>query len=96
MADLADRGDGVREREICAEDVVLDHREDDRRGADLQVRRHLAEVRVADDDVEAAVLLRIAVRFVARVDDGSLERGLQPDLFLEEVGALAQLEGDVR
>jgi hypothetical protein len=37
------------------------------------------------------------VRLVAGVDDRALERGLQPDLGLEEVGALRELEaGDPR
>ena len=41
--------------------------------------------------MEPAVLLRIGVRFVARVDDRSLQRRLQADLGLEEVRALGQL-----
>ena len=68
--------------------VVLDHREHDRGRADLQEGGDLRQVGVADDHVEAAVLLRVAVRLVAGVDDRPLERGLEPDLLLEEVGPL--------
>ena len=64
-------------------------------GADLEVRRDLREVGVADDDVQPAVLLRVGVRLVAGVDDGPLEGGLQTDLDLEEVGPLADLEAVV-
>ena len=38
--------------------------------------------------MQAPVLLRIGVRLVAGVDDRALQRGLEPDLLLEEVGAL--------
>ena len=60
--------------------------------AHLEVGGDLAHVRVADDHVQPPVLLRVGVRLVAGVDDRPLERGLQPDLDLEEVGALADLE----
>ena len=70
----------------------LDHVQDQRRGAHLEVRGHLGEVRVADDDVQAAVLVRVGVRLVAGVDDAALERGLQADLDLDVVGALGELE----
>ena len=60
--------------------------------ADLEVRRDLGEVGVADDHVQPAVLLRVGVRLVAGVDDRPLERRLEADLDLEEVGALADLE----
>ena len=61
-------------------------------GADLEVGGDLGEVGVADDHVQPAVLLGVGVRLVAGVDDRPLERGLQPDLDLEVVGALADLE----
>ena len=85
--------DRVAEQPVVAELVVFDHRQHDRRRADLQIGRDLAHVGVADDHVEAAVLLRIAVRFVAGVDDRALERRLEADLLLEEVGSLAELVG---
>ena len=56
---------------------------------------HLGQVGVAHDDVQPPVLLGVAVGLVAGVDDGPLERGLEPDLLLEEVGPLGELEGDV-
>ena len=71
---------------------VLDHRQHQRGGADLEVGRDLGEVGVADDDVQAAVLLGVGVRLVAGVDDRPLERRLEADLDLEVVGALADLE----
>src|SRR3954451_19856366 len=73
----------------------LDHREDERGGADLEVRGYLGEVGVADDDVQAAVLGRIRVRLVPGVDDRPLQRRLQADLDLEVVGPLAELEAVV-
>src|SRR4029077_15550245 len=60
--------------------------------ADLEIGRYLAQVGIADDHVQPTVLLRVRVRLVPGVDDGPLERGLQADLDLEEVGALADLE----
>ncbi len=86
---------GLAEREIGRKDVVLDHRQDDGRRAHLQERGHLAAVGVADDDVEAPVALTVAMRFVPGVHDRALEGGLQPDLLLEEVGPLAELERDL-
>ena len=59
---------------------------------DLEVRRHLGQVGVADDDVEPSVLLRVGMRLIAGVDDGPFERGLETDLDLEVVGTLADLE----
>ena len=67
--------------------------EDDRRHADLEERGDLGEVGVADDHVEPAVALRVGVRLVAGVDDRPLQRRLEADLLLEEVGPLADLEG---
>ena len=83
--------DRVAEQPVVAELVVLDHRQHDRRRADLEIGGDLAHVGVADDHVQAAVLLRIAVRLVAGVDDRTLERRLETDLLLEEVGPLAEL-----
>ena len=74
------------------ERLLLDHGEHQRRRPDLEVRRDLGEVRVADDHVQPAVLVGVGVRLVAGVDDRPLERGLQADLDLEEVGPLGELE----
>src|SRR5580693_2524406 len=73
--------------EIGAEEAVLDHREHQRRRAQLQVAGDLAHIRVADGHVQAAVLLRVGVRLVPGVDDRPLQRGLEADLDLEEIGA---------
>ena len=72
--------------------AVLDHLEHDRGGPDLQERRDLAHVRVADDHVQPPVPLGVGVRLVARVDDRALQGRLEPDLGLEEVRALRELE----
>ena len=77
------------------DEPLLDHRQHQGGGADLEVRRHLGEVGVADDHVQPAVLLRVRVRLVAGVDDRSLQRGLEAHLDLEVVGPLAELEAVV-
>jgi hypothetical protein len=48
-------------------------------------------VGVADDDVQPAIEVGARVRLVPGVDDRALERGLQADLGLEEVGPLGEL-----
>ena len=91
------RSDGVDradDRQVLVDEVVFDHRQDDRGGPDLEVGGDLAEVRVADDHVQAPVLLGVGVGLVARVDDRALQRGLEADLLLEEVGPLADLVVD--
>ena len=54
-----------------------------------------AQVGVADDHVEPPVLLGVGVGLVAGVDDRPLQRGLEADLLLEEVGPLGELERHV-
>ena len=83
---------GAVDGQVRGEEPVLDHRQHQRGGADLEVGRDLGEVGVADDHVQPAVLLGVGVRLVAGVDDRPLERGLEADLDLEVVGALADLE----
>ncbi len=83
---------GLVDGQVDADEPVLDHGQDERRGAELEVGGDLREVRVADDHVEPAVLLGVGVRLVPGVDDGPLQRGLQADLDLEVVRALADLE----
>ena len=57
-------------------------------------RGDLGQVGVADDHVEPAEALGVGVRLVAGVDDGPLERRLEPDDLLEELGPLRDLEVD--
>ena len=83
---------GVLNAELAGQGVVLDHGQHDGGGAHLQEGRDLGQVGVAHDDVQAPVLGGVAVRLVAGVDDRALERGLEPDLLLEEVGPLGELE----
>ena len=52
----------------------LDHPQHQVGGADLEQRRGLAHVGVADDDVQAAVALGVGVRLVAGVDDRPADR----------------------
>ena len=61
-------------------------------GGDLEVDGNVEAVGVTVDDVKPAPADVVGVRFVAGVDDGAVERGLQADLGLDVVGALADLE----
>ena len=89
VADLADRADRVLEREVApGRAVVFEHAQDDRRRADLQERRVLAHVRVADDHVQAAEPLGVGVRLVARVDDRPRSCGGARHAFPDVLGAL--------
>ncbi len=78
--------------EVGADRPVLDHRQHQRCGADLEVGRDLGQVGVADDDVQPTVLLGVGMRLVTGVDDRPLQRRLETDLDLEVVGPLADLE----
>ncbi len=99
-ADLLDRLDRLGEgeglpsgwdRRVTAGDGLEDGQHE-RGGAQLEIGRDLEAVRVADDDVQAAEPVRVGVRFVTRVDDGSAQGRLEPDLGLDVVGALGELE----
>ena len=92
VGDLVQRADGLVDGQIDGDEAVLDHGQHQRGGAELEIGGDLGEVGVADDHVQPAVLLGVRVRLVAGVDDRPLERGLQADLDLEVVGALADLE----
>ncbi len=92
VADVVDRRDGSRELQIGEIHSGLDEVEHQSRRTDLEVRRHLRQIRVADDHVQSAVLVGVRVRFVAGVDDAPLERRLEAHLHLDVVGALRQLE----
>ena len=77
VGDRAQRRDRLVHAEVAGDVAVLDHGEHERRGADLEVGRHLREVGVTEDHVQPAVLLRVGVRLVAGVDDRPLEGGLE-------------------
>jgi hypothetical protein len=70
----------------------LDRGEDERRRADLEQRRNVHAVRVADDDVQAPPTGGVGVRLVPRVDDRPPQGGLEADLGLHVVRALGDLE----
>lgn len=77
VADVVDGGDRTCQLQIGEVDTRLDQVEYQRGCSHLEIRRHLREVRITDDDVQTAVLVHIRVRFVAGVDDSALERGLE-------------------
>ena len=54
VTDVVDGGDRTRQLQIGEVDTCLDQVEYQRRCSNLEVRRHLREVRVTDDDVQAA------------------------------------------
>ena len=85
-------GDRVRQLDAGHRPARLDHREHQRRGAELEVGGDLGQVRVTDDHVQPAVFVGVGVRLVPGVDDAALQRGLQADLDLDVVRSLAQLE----
>ncbi|CAB4561533.1 unannotated protein [freshwater metagenome] len=89
----SERVNGCRKPEVSSDPVVFNHRQNDGGGTDLQKCRHLAHVRVSDDDVKAAVLLGVRVGLVSRIDDWSLQRRFETDLFLEKISTLTDLEG---
>ena len=92
VGDLVHRGDRVGQLDRRHRPAGLDHRQHQRGGAELEVGGDLGQVRVADDDVQPAVLVGVGVRLVAGVDDAALEGRLQADLDLDVVRALAELE----
>ena len=91
VGDLPEGRDRLSRQEVPGQPVVLDHRQHQRGGADLQEGGDLGQVGVAHDHVEPAVLLRVGVGLVTGVDDRALQRRLEADLLLEEVGALREL-----
>ena len=75
VADLTYRTDRVLERHVAEHHLwIFEHAEHARRGTHLHERCVLAHVRVADDDVQAPILLGVGVRLVTRVDDRATPR----------------------
>ncbi len=91
VGDRVQRRHRLLQGQVPGQRPVLDHAEHQRRRADLEQGRDLAEGGVADDHVQAPVAVGGGVRLVAGVDDRPLERRLQAHLDLEEVRALADL-----
>ena len=69
---------------------MLEQPQQHARSAKLQHLRHIHAVGIANDDMQAAILVG-GVRFVARVDNRPFKSGLQSDLGVDIVGTLAQL-----
>ena len=95
VADLSERRHRRGEGEVGAQEVVVDHRQHDSGRAELQKRRYLRQVGVADDHVQAPVLLSVGMGLVSGVHYRALQRRLEADLLLEEVGPLAELKRHV-
>jgi len=89
--------DGLsRHRRKGTETGVLQGREQQRGGAELDEGRHLAHVGVTDDDVEAAESFGVGVGFVAGVDDRTFQRRLEShDLFEESARELSWKKGSL-
>ena len=51
--------------------AVLDHRQYERRGADLQVGGHFRHVRITHDDMQPPILFGVGMRLVAGVDNAA-------------------------
>ena len=88
MRDRVDLLDRIGEHEIVVHRPCLDQRKNERGAAHFEVGGRLRQIRVTDDDVQPAMPLGIGVRLVAGIDDGPLQRGLEPHFDLEEVCAL--------
>ena len=93
MADLANRPNGVLQREVADDDArVFQHAQQDARGADLEKSRVLAHVRVTDDHVQPSEALSVRVRLVPGVDDRPAPRRRGGDTFPDVLGPLAKAE----
>ena len=89
VADLADRPDRVLQGEVPpGARVLFEHAQEDRRRPDLEERRVLAHVRVADDHVQPAEPLGVGVGLVAGVDDRPGPGGRARDAFPDVLGPL--------
>ena len=89
--DRAQRADWRLEAHVCPEAPVLDHVEDQRRRANLQVGRHLGHAGVADDHVQATEALAVGVGLVARVDHRPAGHRRARHLLRDVLGSLAQV-----
>ena len=92
VGDLADGPDGILPGQVAHDGVLLDHPHHQIRHPDLQQRRELAHVRVADDDVQAAESFGVGVRLVAGVDDRPGPRGGGGHTLPDVLGALGEAE----
>src|SRR5690606_22209275 len=87
---LPDGPDRVLQGQIAHRHAGFDHAQHDVRAADLQQGGDLVHVRVADDDVQPPVALRVGVRLVAGVDDGPAAGGSAGDALPDVFGPLGQ------
>src|SRR5680860_535924 len=92
VGDLADRADRVLHRQVAHHHTFFDHPQHQVAAGDLEHGGRLAHVRVADDDVQPPVALRIGVRLVAGVDDRPAPGGGAGDPLPDVLGALADRE----
>ena len=92
MADLADGADRIVQGEVAERHTRLDHLQHQGGGSDLEHGRGLAHIGIADDHVQAPVLLGIGVRLVPGVDDRTRSGGGAGDTLPDVLGALRQAE----
>ena len=71
VADFSDGPNRVLERQISHHGARLEHAQHEVGSSDLQHRRGLAHIAIADDDVKPSIQVSIRVRLIAGIDDGS-------------------------
>ena len=96
MAHLPHRIHWVLEGKGVGDGTILDGGEYQRCRAELHKHLDFGQIGVADDHMQAAILGRVSMRLVPRVDDRPLQRRFEANLFFEEVGTLGELEVDRR
>ena len=87
---------GIEQAEVLRQPALLEQREHARRRADFQRGRERAHVRIADEQMQPAILAVIRQRLVARVDDRAVELHPLIDVVHDVIGTLADLEIDAR
>ena len=86
-------GDRMQGQEVTVvEPPILNHAENNRCCTRAQVGGRICQIGITHDHVQPTPLLGICVRFIAGVDDRSLERGLQPNLHFKKIGPLRELK----
>ncbi len=89
VGDDVERVGAILQPDVAIEGPVLDHVEDQRGRADLEVGRDLGHVGVAHDDVQPTEALAVGVRLVTRVDHRPAGHRGAGHLARDVLGALA-------
>jgi hypothetical protein len=85
---------GIHQSHPLGKNALLEQIQHQRRGSDLQRRRVLAHVRIADEQMQPAILAVIGQRFIAGIDDRAVELHPLINVVHNVVGALRNLETD--